>query len=180
MELLAKGAEVEVGVASGILRVSVRHKPRLTSLLLTAVLIAAFAAIVLSSRKQSVPVVCVGEVLIILGAVVAWFQQLSGSEEEIEIGERGIRIKKEALGWHRVAEFPIAKCSDLHLQIDRENSRRLHFRFGKWRTIEFGNYMSNEQAEKVLNTLADSLPEVAQKLLPSLDVTKHWTILNPN
>jgi hypothetical protein len=40
--------------------------------------------------------------------------------------------------------------------------------------------MSKEQAEKVLEKLADSLPEVARKLLPSLDITKHWTTLKLN
>jgi hypothetical protein len=120
----------------------------------------------------------VGEILVVFGAVFAWFQQLSGSEEEIEIGERGIRINREIFGWHRISGFPIEQCSDLDLQTNKEDSRRLQFRLGKWRTIEFGNYMSNEQAERVLDTLADSLPETARKLLPSLDIAKHWTTLD--
>ena len=180
MGLLASGAEVETAVTSGVLRVSVRPKPTLASLLLGAALIVAFAAMSISSWRQSALVVRISETLVVLGAVIAWFQQLSGSLEEIEISEEGIRIRKETLGWHRVSEFSIANCSDLDLQTDKEDSRRLQFRVGKWRTIEFGNYMSDEQAEKVLETLADSLPEIAHKLLPSLDITKHWTTLNLN
>jgi hypothetical protein len=40
--------------------------------------------------------------------------------------------------------------------------------------------MSKDQAEKVLDTLADSFPDLARKLLPSLDITKYWTTLNLN
>lgn len=44
---------------------------------------------------------------------------------------------------------------------------QLQVRFGRVRTIKFGDYMAREQAEKVLDMLVDSLPEVAQKLLTS-------------
>lgn len=118
-----------------------------------------------------------GEVLVVFGAVFAWFQQLSGSEEEIEFGEQGIRIRREVFGWNRISEYPMEQCRDLDLQTTNDDSRRLKFRFGRWRTIEFGNYMSEEQAEKVLDTLAESLPELARKLMPSLDIT-HWTTLH--
>ena len=180
MGLFADEAEVKIVAASGVLRISVRPQPTLTSLLVSAVLIIGFALMSLFSWRQSAVVIRVGELLLVLGAIFAWFQQLSGSEEEIEIGQRGVRISREIFGWHRVSEFPIEQCSDLDLQTDKEDSRRLQFRVGKWRTIEFGNYMSKEQAEKVLDALADSLPEVAQKLLPSLDITKHWTMLHLN
>lgn len=106
------------------------------------------------------------------------FNNCQAPEEAIEIGERGIRIDREIFGWHRISEFPIEQCSDLDLQTNKEDSRRLQFRLGKWRTIEFGNYMSKEQAERVRDTLADSLPETARKLLRSLDITKHWTTLD--
>ncbi|HJU10809.1 MAG TPA: hypothetical protein VJ728_08025, partial [Candidatus Binataceae bacterium] len=85
---------------------------------------------------------------------------------------------RDTFGWHKASEFPIEQCSDLDLQTGKEDSRRLQFRFRKWRTIEFGNYISKEQAEKVLDTLADSLPDLARRLLPSLDITQQWTPLN--
>lgn len=106
------------------------------------------------------------------------FRLLSGSEEEIEIGEHGIRIRRESFGWNRVSEYPLERCSDLDLQTNKEDSRQLQFRLGKWRTIEFGRYMSKERAERVLETLADSLPEIGRKLLPSMDITNQWTTLN--
>jgi hypothetical protein len=43
--------------------------------------------------------------------------------------------------------------------------------------IEFGDELSAEQSEEVLDALSDSMPEVARKLLPFLDITKHWTSL---
>ena len=178
MPLFAEVANVEIGVASGALRVSVRPRPTLVSLAASAAITVAFAAISALTWEKTTLLEHVIEAVGVLGAVVAWFQQLAGSEEEIEIGERGIRISREIFGWHRISEFPIEQCSDLDLQTNKEDSRQLQFRVGKWKTIEFGNYMSKEQAQKVLDTLADSFPEIARKLLPSLDITKHWMTLN--
>jgi hypothetical protein len=180
MKLVSSKAEVEIVVASGALRVSICPRPTLGLLLTTAGLIVAFVAISAHSWWQSPTLVRIGEAIAVLGAVVAWFAQLSGSEEQIEIGQQGIRISRDILGWNSVSEFPIEQCSDLDVQSDSERSGRLQFRFGKWRTIEFGNHISNEQAEKVLDALADSLPEIARQLLPSLDITKHWTTLDLN
>lgn len=171
-------AEVEIGTTSGALRVLVRPRPTLTSLLLTAAIIGAFAAASLSDWQRTGSVEHILEILVVFGGAVAWFQQLSGSEEEIEIGDREIRIRREILGWNRISEYSIERCSDLDIQTKNGESRRLQFRFGKWRTIEFGNHMSKEQAEKVLDALAESLPELARKLLPSIDITKHWTTLD--
>ena len=89
MGLFPDGAEIEIVVTSGVLRVSLRPRPTLASLLVTAGLIVAFVAISLLSWPQSAIPVRVGEVLVVFGAVFTWFQQLSGSEEEIEIGEGG-------------------------------------------------------------------------------------------
>ena len=178
MGLFADRAEVEIGTTFGVLRLVVRPQPTVASLLLAAAAIVAFIVVSIESWQHAAFVERSVEVLITVGAVFAWFQLLSGSEEEIEIGEHGIRIRRESFGWNRVSEYPLEQCSDLDLQTSEEDSRQLQFRLGKWRTIEFGNYMSKEQAELVLNTLADSLPEIARKLLPSLDITKHWTTLN--
>lgn len=178
MSFFADGADVELAVTSGVLRVSVRPRPTLARLLITAATIAVVALMSALVWRQTALIERIAEIAVILGAIFAWFQQLSGSEEEIEIGERGIRISTDIFGWSRVSEFPIEQCSDLKLQTSKEDSHQLQFRLGKWRTIDFGNYMSKEQAERVLDKLADSLPEIARKLLPSLDITKHWTTLN--
>ena len=180
MGLFADRAEVEIGTTSGVLRVVVRPQPTVASLLLAAAAIVAFIVVSIKSWQRTAFVERIGEVLITVGAVFAWFQVLSGSEEEIEIGEHGIRIRRDSFGLNRVSEYPLEQCSDLDLQTNKEDSRQLQFRLGKWRTIEFGNYMSKEQAERVLETLADSLPEIARKLLPSLDITKHWDTLHLN
>ena len=178
MGILADSAEVEVGTRSGVLRVLVRPRPTLAFLLVTAGVIVGFVAMSVSAWRRTAFAERIGEILAIAGAVFAWFQQLSGSEEEIEIGEHGIRIRREIFGWNRISEYPLEQCSDLDLQTTKDDSRRLQFRFGKWRTVEFGNYISEEQAEKVLDALAESLPKIARKLLPSIDITKHWTTLD--
>jgi hypothetical protein len=47
-----------------------------------------------------------------------------------------------------------------------------------WRTIEFGDYLSEEQANEVLGALADVLPDLVPTLFPSLDITRHFTKLS--
>jgi hypothetical protein len=180
MGLLADNAEVESLTTSGVLRAKVRSQPVLGGLLITAVVIVGFVAISASGWRHAGLLARIAEIIGAFGAVFAWFQQLSGSAEEIEIGERGIRIDREVFGWNKTSEYPLHQCSDLDLQTNKEDSRRLQFRFGRWRTIEFGDHISEEQATKILDALADSMPEIARKLLPSLDVTKHWTTLNLN
>lgn len=180
MGLFADKAEVKIDVVSGVLRVRVRPRPTALSLVVNAIIIVVFGAASLASWQHTAWLMRACETLVLAGSVFAWFQKLSGFEEEIEIGEHRIRINREVFGWHKVSEFPIEKCSDLDLQTDSKDSRQLQFRFGRWRTIEFGYSMSKEQAEQVIDALADSLPDVARRLLPSLDITKAWTTLNLN
>src|SRR5436190_23011965 len=125
MGIFADKAEVEIGVTSGVLRVSVRPQPTPVSLMVTAAVIVAFVALCISTWQEAAFLERMGEIFVTIGAVFAWFQQLSGAEEEIEIGDWGIRIRKEAFGWSRVAEYSIEQCSDLDLQTNKGDSRQL-------------------------------------------------------
>jgi hypothetical protein len=99
MGLFVDRAEVEIVAASGVLRVSIRPQPRLVSLVITAAIIIGFAAVAIHSWPQSSLLERVVLIAGVVGAVFRWFEQLSGSEEEIEIGERGIRISREIFSW---------------------------------------------------------------------------------
>ena len=114
----------------------------------------------------------------IFGAVLAWFEQLSGFTEVIEVDARHLRLRKEIFGWERTREYSIEQCSELKLQDESGDAHGLQCRLGRWRTIEFGDYLTQQQALDVLSALDDKFPEIAPKLLPSEDITQHFTKLD--
>jgi hypothetical protein len=115
-------------------------------------------------------------VVVIIGAIGGWFEQIFGFSEVIEFDARHLRIRKETFVWERTREYPIERCSDLELQDRSGDPHGLQCRLG-WRTIEFGDYLLEQQAIEVLSALEEALPDVALKLLPSVDISKNFTKL---
>ncbi len=115
-------------------------------------------------------------VWVIGGAVVAWVYQLSGSEV-VEFDAKGIRIRKDVLGWERVREYRIEDCSALEPHVKGEGDEfGLQCKVG-WRTVRFAEYVSEDQANEVLSALHRELPDVAGKLEAS---PTHFTTLDLN
>lgn len=115
--------------------------------------------------------------VVVVSAIIGWLGQFLGFSEVIEFDAREIRIRKERLGWERRKQYPIGECSDLKMQDESGSPHGLEFRFGRWRTIEIADALTPEQAINVIAALQESLPDVAQNLLPSLDITRHFTKL---
>ncbi len=137
-----------------------------------------FAVLSLRSWVKTLLLERIFIVIAVIGAIAGWFEQLFGFSEVIEVDPKNIRVRKETFGWEHTREYATERCTDLKLQDDSGHPHGLQCRLGRWRTIEFGDYLSQEQALEVLTAFADGLPEVAQKLLPSLDITRHFTKLN--
>jgi hypothetical protein len=178
MNPLKRSANVEITVVSGTLRVTVRTSPRWSPLLFQAGIIALFAVLSLQSWIKMPLLERILVTVVAIGAIAGWFEQLFGFAEEIEFDPKNLRVRKETFGWERKREYPIEKCTDLKLQDESGHPHGLQCRLGRLRTIEFGDYLSQQQAVEVLTALDDGLPEVAQKLLPSVDITRHFTKLN--
>ena len=176
MNPLKHHAEVETTIASGIFRVVIRPSPRCWPLTFQAGIIVLFALVCIRSWK-TIPLI---ERVLISGAVIAgiaaWCEQLFGFSEIIEFDQKNIRIRTEILGWERMREYPTEQCCDLQVQDLTSDPHGLQFRVG-WRTIEFADYLSEQQAIEVISALQDALPDIAPKLLPSVDITKHFTRL---
>src|SRR5689334_1187112 len=101
MGFFSDRAEVEIVVASGVLRISIRPRPKPISLVMMAAIIIFFSVVSTLSWPQATLPERIIEILVVLGGVFGWFRQFSGSEEQIEIGERGIRISRETFGWNK-------------------------------------------------------------------------------
>jgi uncharacterized membrane protein len=176
MKALNHKAEVEMVFASGAFRVSVRPAPHWLLLLAETAFLTLSAFMTFRSWHGTPWVGWTVIGILALSTAVVWLKVFFGSQEEIEFDAQHLRIRRETLGWNRTSEYPIERCSDLEILTNSEGPESLQCRFG-WRTLQFGSYLSEEQAEKVIAALQDALPHVAQKLLPSLDITQHWTTL---
>lgn len=115
-------------------------------------------------------------VWVIGASVVAWFYQLSGSEV-VEFDAKGIRIRKDILGYERLREYRIEDCRSLEPHTKGEGDQYgLQCKLG-WRTVRFAEYISEEQANEVLSTLQKELPDIAGKLEAG---PAHFTTLGLN
>lgn len=171
MKLLRQPAKMEMVVASGLLRVTVRPSQHWAPLTFQAVTAATFAALLFSARSRMSSLEFIFATLSVLGAIVAWFGHLFGWEEVIEFDAGHLRIRNEVFAWERTREYPIAECSDLGPQDLTGRPHGLQCRLGR-RTIEFGDYLSEQQGIEVVSALEDALPDIVQTLLPSVDISK--------
>jgi hypothetical protein len=163
MKLGGQGAKVDIVAASGILRVAVSPKPHWLWMLFEAVFLVGFSAYATRYWAPMLTMLRVLFVWVIGGAVVGWFYQLSGSEV-IEFDAKGLRIRKDIVGWERLSEYRIEDCSALETHVKGEGDEfGLQCKVG-WRTVRFAEYVSEDQANEVLAALQRELPEVAGKL----------------
>jgi len=168
---------MEILVLSGSLRIVVRPSPKLLSMLFQAAVIALFGFLSLRPWQTEPLLVRIAAIAVLIGGIAGWFAQLFGFSEEIEFDQKSLRVRTETFGWERTREYPIEQCSDLQVQDLTGDPHGLQCRIG-WRTIEFGDYLSEQQAIEVLRALQDALPDVVPKLLHSVDITKLGLGLN--
>lgn len=162
--------------ASGVLRVTVSPRPHWLWMLFEAVFLIVFGGYALRYWAAMAVMLKVLFAWVIGGAVVAWFYQLSGSEV-VEFDAKGIRIRKDILGWERVREYRIEDCTALEPHVKGEGDEYgLQCKVG-WRTVRFAEYVSEDQADEVISALQRELPEVAVKLEAS---PRHFTTLGLN
>jgi hypothetical protein len=170
-------ATVDILVVSGSLRIVVQPSPVWPSMLFQAAIIALFGFLSLRSWQTEPLLVRIATVAVVIGGIGGWLAQLFGFSEEVEFDQKSLRVRTETFGWERTREYPIEQCSDLQVQDLTGDPHGLQCRIG-WRTIEFGDHLSEQQAIQVLSALQDALPEVVPKLLQSVDVTKLGLGLN--
>jgi hypothetical protein len=105
-----------------------------------------------------------GLLLLALAATAVRFVFRFWMTESIEIDERKITIRKDVHGWERTREFEVKDCRELEWTGGSEDEpQRLQFKNG-WRTIAFGEGLTEDQSIQILTALQQTLPAVAQKL----------------
>jgi hypothetical protein len=108
------------------------------------------------------PFIRVTWVLVLVSTVSAWIYQLSG-EEILEFDSQKLSLRKGIHGWERKREYKISECTDLEWHEGHEGDSFLSCKAGR-RSIQFGNKLSENDANKILIALQQNLPDVAQKI----------------
>ncbi len=180
MSLFRRERAIEIAVVSAAVRVTVTPRPTLFGFLFDAVCV--FVVSLFVARGWSSINILYRALIGFagVGTIVAWSYQMFGSEV-IEFDEQRLTLSKHNLGWIRSSEYPVADCRELQVAEQGDGtSYGLQCKVG-WRTIKFGQYMSEDEAVDVLSALQATLPEVAQWMcaVPAED-KKHLTTLDLN
>jgi hypothetical protein len=158
-----EAAAVEISTTSGLVRVAVRPRTHWFFMLAQAAILLLFTKLLIG-RWVGMPLLWRGlAAWAVVATMVAWFYQLSGSEV-IEFGPQKLSVCKDNLGWERRSEHLIEACTELqwHEPGDSDNGG-LQCKIG-WRSVRFGEYISEDQANEILAALQRTLPDVAQKM----------------
>ena len=158
-----KAANIDVVATSGMLRVTVH--PRLHWLVgfleLAGMII--FAVYIYRSWGQLTfwfRVLLAGG---LCSTVLSFLYQMSGTEV-IEFDAQKLTISKGIHGWERKREHRIEDCSELEWTEGSEDTHAaLKCKVG-WKTVTFGEYISENEAIEILTALQRTFPDVAQKI----------------
>jgi hypothetical protein len=99
---------------------------------------------------------------VLVSAVAGPLFQFSGTET-IEIDTDKIALCKDTHGRERKREYGLNKCRELEWAKGTEDTPQRLLKIG-WRTVTFGNHLTENQAIEILTALQQALPNVAQQL----------------
>ena len=171
MSFLKRQRAVEIVALSGTLRVTINPRPAWVLLFIEALVAIVFGAMVFRGWGSMVLGYRILFVWAVASAVIAWFYQLSGLEV-VEFDARKLSIRKQILGWNRTTEYSVSDCRELQWHTQSEgDSYGLECKVG-WRTVRFGEYISEDEAIDVLTALQSNLPDLAQRLCAMPDTSK--------
>ena len=111
-----------------------------------------------------------------VSAALGLLYQLSGTEV-IECDAQKLTVCKEVHGWERKREYRVEDCSELEWTEGTEDKHQgLRCKVG-WRTVAFGEHLSENQAIEILTALQRTLPETVQKMCSYPEGKKHFITL---
>ena len=176
MKLFDYEPKVEIVAASGRLRVTIQPKPSLFLMLFEAAGI--IVCLVIAIREWSVLSYLLRALLawVECSTVVAWFYQLSGSEE-VEFDSQKLTVRKNTFAWQGTKEYSVLDCRELEWEAPSKHERQgLKCKSG-WRTIHFGDYVSEVQANQIMTALQETLPDVFRTMGPMPSFGKSFVTL---
>ena len=168
---------VQIDAISGVVRVEVRTGINWLSVIVEIAFLGFILRAIASSwlKLSLFNRVYVGWVT--AGGVVGIFHLLKHSEV-IEFDHEHLNVRRTVLGWERTSTYRVDSCSELTWRVQEGSDHfALECKVGV-RTIRFGQYLSEAQAQEVLALLQKSLPDVAQHMgMSPADRASHITRL---
>lgn len=177
MSVFKRQRAVEIVALSGTLRVTINPRPPWGFLFIEAFVAVAFGVMVFRGWGSMAVGYRILFAWAVASAVIALFYQLSGSEV-VEFDTQKLTISKQILGWNRTTEHPVSDCRELQWHTQSEGaSYGLQCKVS-WRTITFGEHLSEDEAIEVLTSLQSTLPDVAERICAMPDSgKKHFATL---
>jgi hypothetical protein len=157
-------AEMDIVAAPGTLRVAIRSNPRAR---LIHVAVAVIVTVIFLGLRTHL-----GYESILFGFILVVLWGSLASSETIEIDDEKLVIRRKNLGWTRMSEYEIDKCTDLRPN-EKQNwifSTALWCKVGG-HVINFGQDMSYDQVAQLIVELKRNLPHAADQLLMRTDFT---------
>jgi hypothetical protein len=167
---------IDISMSSGMLRVTVHPARSWLVVLFEIGAILILGAMTYRNWASMSHLFRVLFVWALVSGAAALIFQLSGTEI-IEIDSEKLTVRKEFHGWERKREYSVKECHELEWMQCAENTpQRLQCKAG-WRTVTFGESLTENQAIQILTALQQSLPSVAQQLCSYPEGKKHFITL---
>ncbi|MGC1418202.1 MAG: hypothetical protein WA817_23135 [Candidatus Acidiferrum sp.] len=167
---------IEISTGSGVLRVTVHPAQSWPVILLELGVLTAFAAVIYGNWTKLSYEFRGLFIFALVFAAAGLIFQFSGTET-IDIDTNKIALCKDVHGWERKREYGLNECRELEWTEGTEDtSQRLQFKTG-WKTVTFGNNLTENQAIEILTALQQALPNVAQQLCSYPEGKKHFITL---
>ena len=179
MKPLGTDAKVDVLASSGMLTVTVHPKPHWLVALLELAGMVVFVTIIYRSWRQMDLTLRIIFSAGFISTGLGLLYQMSGTEV-IEFAEQKLTVSKGVHGWERKREYQVEDCSELEwIEGSEDTHAGLKCKVG-WRTIKFGEYISETEAIGILTALQETLPDVAQKMCSFPEGKEHFISLGLN
>ena len=173
MRLAKTDPTVEISTSSGALRVTIHPARSWLVVLLELGVLVGIVAVTYRGWATTPWMFRGAFIFALVAGVTGVVFQFSGTET-IEFDSNKIRLGNEIHGWERKREYRNEDCRELEwMEGSEDMSLRLQFKNG-WRTITFGEGLSEGQALQILTELQKALPKVAQLLCSYPDGKKHF------
>ena len=116
--------------------------------------------------------------LFVLAVLVGTAYELSG-EEVIQFDSQSVTIRKSIGRWGRTRRLRADMCSGLEWHRGHRGSSYLACEVGRW-TERFANRISENDADRIMASLLENVPDVGHKLLASQAGQRHFVGLGLN
>lgn len=169
------GRKVELTASSGMLCVTVHPKPHWLAGLAGLGGDLIFAAVLYHFWFLMPLYLRLFWIVILVSTLLSLVYELFG-EEIIEFDSQKLTIRKGIHGWERKREYRINECGELEWCAGRKGHSHLTCKVGRW-PKQFGNRLSENDANEILSALQRILPDVAQKICAHPGGKEHFITL---